>query len=301
MSPDPSSDPGSEPSPDPSTRASPEAGQPASGLSWDRVYSFAGNIVAPATALSTLLFYFGYVSTRAQYLYFGLDVDTIGLSTQAFVMRSPQPLLVPVLVLFLLVAGGIAVNRWLGPRLTGHTGAGLVLGVTIIGAGLLLLFAYPTIGQWTYYPLVTPVLLALGAGTTAYVMGVRRGPVRLRVALWLTVAAAVFWTNATLAQWSGTGLGQEQAGRLNELPRVVLDTRERLYLRNADVSEAVLQSEEGQSFRYRYRGLRLLVQNGDKMFLVPCTERVNPCPYHPGSATLVVRFSDSTRVQFLSP
>ena len=305
MSPDPSSDTGSEPSPDPSTGPStgPNTGpnQPSSGLSWDRVYSFAGNIVAPATALSTLLFYFGYVSTRAQYLYFGLDVDTIGLSTQSFVMRSPQPLLVPVLVLFLLVAGGIAVNRWLGPRLTGHTGAALVLGTTIVGVGLLVLFAYPAIGRWTYYPLVTPVLLALGAGITAYVMGVRRGPVRLRVALWLTVAAAVFWTNATLAQWSGAGLGQEQASRLNELPRVVLDTRERLYLRNADVSEAVLQPEEGQTFRYRYRGLRLLVQNGDKMFLVPCTEKVDPCPYHPGSATLVVRFSDSTRVQFLSP
>src|SRR6476620_8009654 len=69
-----------------------------SRVSWDRVYSFAGNIVAPATALSALLFYFGYVSTRAQYLYFGLDVDTIGPSTQAFVMRSPQPLLVPLLV-----------------------------------------------------------------------------------------------------------------------------------------------------------------------------------------------------------
>ncbi|MEO6413558.1 MAG: hypothetical protein ABIO48_13315 [Pedococcus sp.] len=279
----------------------PDAPASTSGLSWDRVYSFAGNIVAPATALSTLLFYFGYVSTRAQYLYFGLDVDTIGLSTQGFVMRSPQPLLVPVLVLFLLVAGGIAVNRWLGPRLTGHTGAALALGTTIVGVGLLVLFSYPATGRWTYYPLVTPVLLALGAGITAYAMGVRRGPVRLRVALWLTVAAAVFWTNATLAQWSGTGLGQEQASRLNELPRVVLDTRERLYLRNADVSEAVLQTEEGQTFRYRYRGLRLLVQNGDRMFLVPCTERVTPCPYHQGSATLVVRFSDNTRVQFLSP
>ena len=276
------------------------AGAP-SGLSWDRVYSFAGNIVAPATALSTLLFYFGYVSTRAQYLYFGLDVDTIGLSTQAFVMRSPQPLLVPVLVLFLLVAGGIAVNRWLRPRLTRHTGATLALGATLLGAGLVALFSYPATGRWTYFPLVTPALLALGAGITAYAMGVRSGPVRLRVALWLTVAAAVFWTNATLAQWSGTGLGQEQAGRLNDLPRVVLDTRERLYLRNSDVSETVLQTEEGQTFRYRYRGLRLLVQNGDRMFLVPCTEQVTPCPYHQGSATLVVRFSDSTRVQFLSP
>jgi hypothetical protein len=64
--------------PDPDPPSDTDPGRPAapSGLSWDRVYSFAGNIVAPATALSTLLFYFGYVSTRAQYLYFGLDVDT---------------------------------------------------------------------------------------------------------------------------------------------------------------------------------------------------------------------------------
>jgi hypothetical protein len=271
------------------------------GLSWDRVYSFAGNIVAPATALSTLLFYFGYVSTRAQYLYFGLDVDTIGLSTQAFVMRSPQPLLVPVLVLFLLVAGAVAANRWLGPRLSGHTRTALALGVALLCAGLVVLFSYAAIGQWTYFPLVTPLLLAAGAGVTAYAMGLRHGPVRLRVALWLTVAAAVFWANATLAQWSGTGLGQEQASRLDELPRVVLDTRERLYLRNADVTETALQAEEGQTFRYRYRGLRLLVQNGDRMFLVPCSEQVTPCPHHRGSATLVVRMSDSTRVQFLAP
>jgi hypothetical protein len=283
---------------DPDRPAAPSA---PSGPSWDRVYSFAGNIVAPATALSTLLFYFGYVSTRAQYLYFGLDVDTIGLSTQAFVMRSPQPLLVPVLVLFLLVAGGVAVNRWVGPRLAGRTTATLRLGVGLLAAGLVLLFLYPAIGQWAWYPLATPLVLALGAGVTAYAMGLRHGPVRLRVALWLTVAAAVFWANATLAQWSGTGLGQEQASHLDELPRVVLDTRERLYLRNADVTETVLQSEEGQTFRYRYRGLRLLVQNGDKMFLVPCTESVTPCPYHRGSATLVVRLADSTRVQFLAP
>ena len=64
-------------------------------------------------------------------------------------MRSPQPLLVPVLVLFLLVAGGIAVNRWLAPRLTGHTRAALAVGGGILGAGLLVLFAYPAIGQWT--------------------------------------------------------------------------------------------------------------------------------------------------------
>ena len=271
------------------------------GLSWERVYSFAGNIVAPATALSALLFYFGYVSTRAQYLYFGLDVDTIGLSTQSFVMRSPGPLLVPVLVLLLLAAGAVVLNRWATPRLAGHTGPALGLGVAVLAIGLVLLLGYSAIGGWTWYPLVTPVLLALGAAVTAYTLRLRGGPLRLRVALWLSVAAAVFWANATVAQWSGTGLGQEQANRLDELPRVVLDTRERLFLRNPDVSESALRPEEGQTFRYRYRGLRLLVQNGDKMFLVPCSETQTPCPYREGSGTLLIRFGDSTRVQFFAP
>src|SRR5215207_4454572 len=57
--------------------------------------SLGGSIIAPATLITTLLFYFGYVSSRAQYDYFGVDVDTIGLTTQDYVVRSPQPLLVP--------------------------------------------------------------------------------------------------------------------------------------------------------------------------------------------------------------
>lgn len=50
--------------------------------------SVATTVIAPATMLSASLFYFGYVSSRAQHEYFGLDVDTIGLSTQDYVMRS---------------------------------------------------------------------------------------------------------------------------------------------------------------------------------------------------------------------
>ncbi len=68
----------------------------------ERWVSFAAGIVTPVTLITALLFYFGYVSARSQYEYFGIDVDTIGLSTQDYVMRSPQPLLVPLLVLSLL-------------------------------------------------------------------------------------------------------------------------------------------------------------------------------------------------------
>ena len=80
----------------------------------ERWIGVAATIIAPATLLSAVLFYFGYVSSRSQYEYFGVDVDTIGLSTRDYVMRSPQPLLVPLLALALaaaaLVAGHAAVR-----------------------------------------------------------------------------------------------------------------------------------------------------------------------------------------------
>ena len=82
--------------------------------------SFAAGIVAPITVVGALLFYFGYVSARAQYEYFGIDVDTIGLSTQDYVMRSPQPLLVPLLVLTLLAVAGSSCTTRISPDPTHH-------------------------------------------------------------------------------------------------------------------------------------------------------------------------------------
>src|SRR5215212_966446 len=72
----------------------------------ERLISWAASVVAPLSVLTAVLFYFGYASSRARFEYFGVDVDTIGLSTQDYVMRSPQALLTPLLVLVLV---GVAV------------------------------------------------------------------------------------------------------------------------------------------------------------------------------------------------
>ena len=77
----------------------------------ERWVSFAAGIVTPVTLITALLFYFGYVSARSQYEYFGIDVDTIGLGTQDYVMRSPQPLLVPLLVLSLVAVAGLLLHN----------------------------------------------------------------------------------------------------------------------------------------------------------------------------------------------
>jgi hypothetical protein len=102
----------------------------------------------------------------------------------------------------------------------------------------------------------------------------------------------VFWATATVAQWSGTGAAHEAARHLDRLPSLILDTKERLYLTSPGVQEAVLPAEPNQAFRYRYRGLRLLIQGRDRLFLVP--EQ-----WSASNSTLMVPLADgSARIQF---
>lgn len=279
---------------DPGTQA-PAAAQ---RVDLERWYAVATNFVAPATFLTAVLFYYGYVSSRAQYRYFGLDVDTIGLTTRDYVMRSPQPLLVPLLLVPAIGAGLLIVARVLERRvpltmLRSATWAATV----ILAAGLLMLFGYAWIGEWPYYPMVTPLVLAVGL--LALVWCWRRAggrPTAVVLAL-IAVAVCVFWATATLAQWTGLGAAQRTARNLDQLPAVVMDTRERLYLgttADSGVTETTVGgpavADEDQVFKFRYRGLRLLIQSGDRMFLVPEN-------WTPSNSTLLVQ-AGSVRVRF---
>jgi len=267
------------PAENPSVDVEHGTGSPAAaqGVDLERWYALATNFVAPATFLTAVLFYYGYVSSRAQYRYFGLDVDTIGLSTRDYVMRSPQPLLVPLLLVPAIGAGLLIVARVLQRRvplamLRSATWASTV----ILGAGLLMLFGYAWIGEWPYYPMVTPLVLAVGLLALVWCWR-RAGERKTAVALALiAVAVCVFWATATLAQWTGLGAAQRMARNLDQLPAVVMDTKERLYLGttpDSGVTETTVGgpgvTDKDQTFKYRYRGLRLLIQSGDRMFMVP--------------------------------
>jgi hypothetical protein len=80
----------------------------------------------------------------------------------------------------------------------------------------------------------------------------------------VVVAVSLFWTTATVAQWSGRGLAMAQARSLDRLPSVIVDTKERLFLRSPGIEETALPAAPGQTFRYRYRNLRLLVHGNDR-------------------------------------
>lgn len=284
----------------------------------ERWLSVGGSIIAPATALTTVLFYFGYVSSRAQYDYFGVDVDLVGLTTQDYVMRSPQPLLVPLLVITLGCALLLGVHIQVRRRVTDRerlrrlASGTVTIGLALLAVGVALLFLYWLLQDWRAYPLVTPLVLAAGGALTGWgLMQLRRqeaetamaqgdpdprGVDALEIAVvlvWFAVAAGVFWATATIAEWSGRGLGREQARELRDLPSVILDTEEPLFLPpEMDVVEVRLdRAEDSQAFRYRYWNLRLLVEGDDAMFLVPNE-------WHAASTTLLVPLDSSVRVRF---
>lgn len=312
--------------------------------------SIGATIVAPVTVLGALLFYFGYVSSASEYAYFGIDVDTIGLSTQDYIMRSPQTLLVPLLVLALASAGFLTLNGAVRGRITSAVAQpadeankpepgthparhaehirrmvrrSRVLGLAVLTIGVVLLFTYSYVRNWALYALVTPLLIGLGAAIIAYTsrilnllqrlqeqqapaMGKDAGAVRVAppradsslvarriagVLIYVVIAVSIFWATATVAQWSGRGLAIYAVEHSDNLPSVILDTKERLFLRDPGIEETLLPPSEGQTFHYRYRGLRLLIEGQDRMFLIPDQWSAN-------DATLVVPLDDSVRVQF---
>lgn len=311
--------------------------------------SLVGTIAAPVTILGALLFYFGYVSSASEYAYFGIDVDTIGLNTQAFIMRSPQTLLTPLLVLTLASAGFMAFNAAVHRRIASAvarmnevgdpyssaaqhvrhiqhvTQRMRIPGLAVLAIGVIMLSGYSYMRDWAFYGLVTPLLIAFGAAIIAYTSHVLSLVERLQrhqkrpipkesepawpvhdqaggsqlarrttgVFIYMLIAASVFWATATVAQWSGRGLAEYTATHLDALPWIILDTKEFLFLHDPSVSKPeLLTGSVGQTFHYRYRGLRLLIVGQDRMFLVPAQ-------WSPNDTTLIVPLDGSMRVQFL--
>ncbi|TCC65565.1 hypothetical protein E0H73_01080 [Kribbella pittospori] len=263
----------------------------------ERWVSFAAGIVTPITLVSALLFYFGYVSARSQYEYFGIDVDTIGLSTQDYVMRSPQPLLVPLLVITLLAVAGLLLHTAIHPTELGVRRAARVAAAVLL-LGVLGLFAYPLIGQLPFYAMIVPGVIGLASAALAYITYLRRqvapraGTQRVLMALLaVVVVTCAFWATATTAQYSGRGLAKSDAEHLDRFPVVILDTKEKLALRSPGLEETTLRAGAGQTFNYRYRGLRLLVVGENRLFLVPRQ-------WNASNTTFVIPLDSSIRVQF---
>ena len=273
-------------------------------------------VVAPATLLTALLFYFGWTRSRAQAAYFGIDADVLGRSSHEYVLRSVGSIFWP----FTLLLAGILL------ALATHEGAkrlaaagrvrlllllavcAVVSGTALILMGILRVVWHPRSGSGA---VLTPVLFAVGIPLAAYALLVALSIASNRHAkltplprapLWLIgglFSLFVFWTIGNYANYRGKILAARTAAHLNRLPSVIVYSPHRLYLDGVGVEEKALGDADG-AYRFRYSGLRLLARAGTRSFLLPkgwCRTDVDETCRQNG-VTFVLQDNSALRLDF---
>ncbi|MEQ4721914.1 hypothetical protein [Nonomuraea sp. B19D2] len=268
--------------------------------------------MGPTTLATALLIYFGYVATRARYDYFGISLEMTGLSNQSLLLDGLEVVYVPAALIglgTLLVVGLHAVVSWQLARRPGDVtntflAAGLVLaGVLLVGRAMIGMFLHDSSTSIVINP--TPFALAFGPATVAYgihVHGKNRGRPLMSPrlarngalgALGLAVAG-LFWASTQIAWAYGNGLGEEDAQRLQKRAEVILDVKEPLQGVPTGVTHAPLNTTgKDPSFAHRYRGFRLLLASGGRLFLVSPKWQLGR------DQTIVVPYDNSIRIQLI--
>jgi hypothetical protein len=250
-------------------------------------------IIAPASVLSAMLYWFGWVRTKFYWRYFGVDHNLLGLSSPDYVLRSVDALFLPLAILFVLLLLGLSaytrIRLWQEAGKRRRTDVSLalmvLLGIVLCIVGVFDLFPrlprfVPT-GQRLQQGLdhVAPLAAGIGivllgcAGRLAAIATggerARSSPIKLAVIAALAVLA-LFWQATDYAELMGEQRARETAAGLGLLPQAVLYSETKLHISTAEVREDPL-SGVGERFAYRYVGLRVLLYSNKRYFLVPST------------------------------
>lgn len=240
-------------------------------------------IIAPSSLITALAFYFGYSRTAAVASYFGIDPSVLGFSTQDYVLRSPDVFFIPLGALLASALVGLWVHGWvldwLVPRRTFLRAATAAL-IAVGGAA----FVLGAVGASVGLPFDTPFLLVplspgIGVGLLHYGAAVRRrgrsGGARvpsqaaIRTTLvCLVMALSLFWSASEYAGALGRGRAEDLAAGLLTQPSTTLYSQQRLGIDAPGVVETRVGDADA-AYRWRYRGLRLLIESGGNYFLLP--------------------------------
>jgi hypothetical protein len=250
-----------------------------------------GLVVAPATLLTALALYFGWVLTNSRASYFGIDASTLGFSTQDYLLRSADALFVP---LGTVVVLGLAflwlhtqatrqlMDRNRRTRLRIAARAVVVVGGVLFVLGVCAVFEPLSFSPYYLFPPASPgigiALLAYGLHVLGRITAKERPGIasltdsRSRATAMALVALLIllssFWTASTYAEALGQGRAARAAATLSTRPHVIVFAPKRLDITGAGVIERALTGEN-LAYRYRYSGLRLLIRSGGKYFLLP--------------------------------
>jgi hypothetical protein len=269
---------------EPPTSSTRTADKPATANS---IVEWLAVVVPLATVFTGLALWFGWTLTSSRGRHFGLDNSVVQFSPTDYVLRSADALFIPVLiglvVCLLWISAHAAVvhqverSRWMrgiriGTWIAVGTGlTGLVLSIPALFFGLPAELHY----------LTAPIALGGSAALTADAFSIARRvstdqALRRPLNLWqrsgyvvasTLVVISVFWASTSYAGALGRGSALSIEVGLQHLPAVTVFSDRPLGL-SGSVQET-LSADPDAGYRFRYSGLRLLVQSAGKYFLLP--------------------------------
>jgi len=237
-------------------------------------------ILTQVAVITALMCYFGWARTQAMFGYFGIDVGWLGYSTFDFVMRSIDstfaPLLIACMAIIVLTyahAGLLRLGagrnqeriRWAAVVLRGAAAACCLT----LAAGLMFTPFADVATDWL--PLTVPVAaaaLVYADYLMTAIAGRGRGSRSRSAALIAIFLVGAFWTIASYATTVGTNLAERFVHDLPTKPDIVLYSTQRLTLSGPGVAVVELP-QEGNRYKFRYDGLRILAHTKDRYVLLP--------------------------------
>ena len=268
-----------------------------------------GAVVAPTSAVTALLYYFGWTRTSVQATQLGLDDSLLGYSTQDYLLRSMSSMLAPLVCGLVAVLAALGfhtlVMGWarrqtpVGEDPPAEPGALRLLGrlIACLAAAGFISLVLGLAGSRVRRPshemyVAAPVGVTVGIVLVVYAANLHRrffvardplgskGPlegynVLVTSTIVMLLLLSLFWNVSHYALVKGRTLAATVEASVPRQPGVILYSAKRLYLQ-APVVETRLDPENA-AYSYAYSGLKLLFRADGKYFLRPSdlSSRVN--------------------------
>ncbi|MER7347020.1 hypothetical protein ABT390_16645 [Streptomyces aurantiacus] len=257
------------------------------------------SVVGAASFVSALMLYAGYIYTNAYYGHFHLDSFAVGFDTFELVIRSLTLAALPaveILILALLIphlprlltALRVPARQVDRLRGAGRAVARAHVGFVAAGAALLLLWRWIQPYAWSA-PLLVAAGLLLGWTRSATSSGAAGPPGWWRAASLVAASLCLVWVVALVAGERGRQDARHDTGQLVRRVAVVVLSTDRLSF--APPGPQVEDLGRATHYRYRYSGLRLLLERDQRYYVLPLGWHKDTDP------TYVIKDDDSVRIE----
>ncbi|WP_030374250.1 hypothetical protein [Streptomyces rimosus] len=281
--------------------APPDAAGPGPGTppQPDQRFEFINTVLGAGSLVGGLMFYAGVMHSSAYFGYFRIRASVLGFGFPQMIIWSLRLVTLPVLVCLALLALGprlpdllvalrVPSRVTLRVRRAGRAVAQQYALFVVAGVGLMLLWQHIQPYGWAA-PLLVATGLVLSQSGAA-------NPARPARGLWRrglpVVAAGLFlvWAIALVAGQLGRQDAREAAAHLVRRPAVVVLSTERLSLTGPGLTAERLP---GMHYRYRYTGLRLILERDRRYYVLPVGWRPRTDP------TFVIEDDDSILIEIM--